>query len=55
MSTNNSAARRAARAEAAAARSAEPARAATPDATLTAVIRRLCWRARGWAWRASRR
>lgn len=56
MARNNSPARRAERAEAAASRqSAAPALVdEQPVTTLSdRVIRRLCWRARGWAGRAS--
>ena len=54
MGRNNSPARRAERAQRAAVQSApvlvdeQPAAVALPDR----VIRRLCWRARGWAWKA---
>ena len=58
MSRNNSPARRAQRAAAAAVRdqaSTIPTEAPTGEAPAELsdrVLRRLCWRARGWAWKA---
>ena len=54
MSRNNSPARRAQRAEAAAVRDQAPAIVVgeAPAELTDRVLRRLCWRARGWAWKA---
>ena len=58
MARNNSPARRAERAEAAAFRQSSAAPVLVDEQPVAAtlsdrVIRRLCWRARGWAWKAS--
>ena len=57
MSRNNSPARRAQRAAAAAVRDQAPtipteAPTEAPAELSDRVLRRLCWRARGWAWKA---